>query len=123
MAEALILDADYPEILADIAREVHRQLMEDPRANLPYQVAAEVAFSVAEHVRKNIGGAQPYIPKGFIFEVRQRDREIYDDFKGDNYAELARKYGKTEMRIRQIVQYVGQIERAKRQQNLFDPVA
>lgn len=122
MANHLILDESYPEVLADIAREIHARLMDDPRVKLPHPIAAEVALGVAEHVRKNIGGVQTYIPRGFSFELNQRDRQMYDDFKGDNFHELARKYDLTEMRVRQIINHVGQVERAKRQQNLFDVV-
>jgi Mor family transcriptional regulator len=121
MANVLILDAAYPEVLADIAREIHARLMDDPRVKLPHQVAAEIALGVAEHVRRNIGGVSLYIPRGHAYEATQREQQIYRDFKGDNYQELARQYDLTEMRIRQIVNQVGAVERAKRQQNLFEP--
>jgi len=120
MSSHLILDDAYPEVLADIAREIHRQLMEDPRTKLPHPVAAEMALSVAEHVRKNIGGVNVYIPRGHVYEATQREQQIYAEFKGDNYHQLARKWQLTEMRIRQIIEKVGQIERAKRQRSLFD---
>lgn len=118
MAE-LFLDASYPEVLADIARTIHERLMEDPRVKLPHPIAAEVALSVAEHVRKNIGGVATYIPRGMSYELTLRDREIWTDFRGDNYAELARKYDMTEMRVRQIIALAMKADRARRQQSLF----
>ena len=120
MAEHLFLDESYPEVLADIARQLHQQLMDDPRVKLPHQIAAEVALSVTEHVRKTVGGVSVYIPLGKHYEASKREVEIYQDFKGDNYHELVRKYKLTEMRIRQIVSKVNSLERAKRQANLFD---
>lgn len=122
MPNVLILDDAYPEVLADIAREIHKSLMEDPRIKLAHPIAAEIAMTVTEHVRKNIGGVNVYIPRGNVYEATQREQQIYRDFKGDNHHELARKHNLTEMRIRQIVATVGAIERAKRQQNLFEQV-
>jgi Mor family transcriptional regulator len=116
---SLFLDESYPEVLADIARTVHEQLMEHPKLRLAHPIAAEVAMSVAESVRKNIGGVATYIPRGTGYDLSQRDREIWTDFKGDNYAELARKYDLTEMRIRQIVTHAAKVDRRARQENLF----
>jgi Mor family transcriptional regulator len=121
MAEHLFLDDSYPEVLADIARQIHQRLMEDPRVKLPHTVAAEVALSVTENVRKTVGGVSMYIPLGRHYEASKREMDIYRDFKGDNYHELVRKYNLTEMRIRQIIKRVNTIERAKRQGSLFDP--
>jgi len=121
MSSHLILDDAYPEVLADIARQIYTSLREDPRVKLPHPVAAEVALSVTEHVRKNIGGVSMYIPRGRAYEASQQDKLIYREFRGDNYHELARKYDLTEMRVRQIVGRVSLIEKAKRQHNLFEP--
>lgn len=120
MAEHLMLDASYPEVLADIARTIHERLMDDPRIRLPHPIAAEVAMSVAEHVRKNIGGVATYIPRGMSYELTLRDREIWNDFRGDNYHELARKYDITEMRARQIIALATRADKAARQRGLFD---
>jgi Mor family transcriptional regulator len=119
MSSHLIIDESYPEVLADIARTIHARLMEDPRVKLAHPIAAEVAMDVAEHVRKNIGGVATYIPRGINYDLTLRDREVWAKFKGDNYAELAREYDLTEMRVRQIVAQAGRIDKAKRQQNLF----
>ncbi|MDP3841062.1 MAG: Mor transcription activator family protein [Oxalobacteraceae bacterium] len=120
MANHLFLDDSYPEVLADIARTIHERLMEDPRIKLPHPIAAEVAMSVAEHVRKNIGGVATYIPRGINYELTLRDKQMWMDFKGDNYSELARKYNLTDMRVRQVMERISKIERARRQQNLFE---
>lgn len=116
----LFLDASYPDVLADIARTVHQHLMSNPRIKLAHQLAAEIAMETAEHVRKNIGGVATYIPRGMNYELTLRDREIWADFKGDNYAELARKYDKTEMRVRQIITLAMKVDKAARQKGLFE---
>lgn len=123
MASHLFLDDSYPEVLADIARTIHERLMEDPRVKLPHAIAAEVAMSVAEHVRKNIGGVATYIPRGLSYELTLRDREMWAEFKGDNYSALARKYDITEMRARQIITQAMRADKALRQQNLFESSA
>ena len=117
----LILDDSYPEVLADIARTVHGVLMEDPRIKLAHPLAAELALTVAEHVRRNIGGVATYIPRGMSYVLTLRDREIWSDFSGDNYAALARKYDMTEMRVRQIITAAMRLDRAARQKGLFEP--
>ena len=120
MSNHLILDDEYPEVLADIAREIHSRLMDHPLVQLPHAIAAEMALGVTEHVRKNIGGVATYIPRGMAYELSIRDKKIYEKFNGENYHALAREFEMTEMRVRQIVTHVGRVERAKRQQSLFD---
>ena len=49
------------------------------------------------------GGESIYIQKAKKIERSARDRLIHDEFNGNNYKELARKYNLTIVRIRQIV--------------------
>ena len=44
-----------------------------------------------------------YLAKGVAMHLSARDRELCAKFRGNNYRELAREYGLTEMRVRQIV--------------------
>ncbi len=117
--EPLILPDNYPEVLADIAREVHTSLIATPGLNIAYQRAAEIALSVAERVRANNGGVSTYIPRGVSYLASIRDTEMYAKFNGVNYVELAREYNLTEMRVRQIVDAMAAAERKTRQQPLF----
>lgn len=116
----LFIDSGYPELLADIARAIYTRLTNNSRVKLEHPLAAEIALDVAEYVRKNIGGVAVYIPRGLGYELSIRDQKIYEEFTGDNYHLLARKYDMTEMRVRQIVGQIGRIEKAKRQADLFD---
>lgn len=119
MASQVFIDPAYPEVLADIARVIHEQLMADPRAALEHPVAAEIALACSEHVRRHFGGALIYLPRGNNYELSLRDREIWLDFKGDNYHELMRKYNLTEVRLRTIIAKATAHDKATRQQNLF----
>ncbi len=113
---ALQIDDDYPEVLALIATTAYDWMIETLK--LDHQVAAERAFELAEEIREVVGGSAPYIPKGVSWALSKRDREIYDRFRGD-YLALARIYGKSEMRIRQIIDKVRAADIKSRQGGLF----
>lgn len=50
-----------------------------------------------------MGGANIYIPKIDTLFRGVRDKKICDEFNGKNYPQLAKKYGVTERRVRNIV--------------------
>lgn len=108
--------SDYPEILQDMADKAAVFLVGE---GLPDDRAREVGRKLAEHIRQEWGGQMQYIPKGMLFELSQRDMEIFEKFRGDNYSQLAREYDLTEVRVRQIVNAVRAEEMRKRQGGLF----
>lgn len=114
---ALMLDDDYPEILAAAANAAYAWMTQ--HLKLDHQPAAEAAFAIAEAIRTEVGGAYEYIPKGQTWLLSRRDREIYADFHGDNYRQLARKHHLSEMRIRQIVERCRAADIKARQAGLF----
>lgn len=114
---ALMLDDDYPEALGLIANAAYTLLVE--RLKLDHQAAAEIALSIAERARKELGGGHHYLPKGRDYELSRRDRQIYAKFRGDNYPQLAREFALTEMRIRQIVERCRRADIQARQTGLF----
>jgi Mor family transcriptional regulator len=118
--EPLIIDDDYPELLADLARAVHEQLLSTPDLQITYQRAGEIAMATAERVRINFGGINNYVPKGVSYMASVRDKEMYAKFNGSNYAALAREYNRTEMRVRQICGDMLIADRKARQKGLFD---
>ena len=119
MASQVFIDPAYPEVLADIARVIHERLISDPRTALEHPVAAEIALACSEHVRAHFGGALIYLPRGNNYELSLRDREIWLDFKGDNYHELMRKYNLTEVRLRTIIAKGKAQDKATRQKDMF----
>lgn len=115
---ALQLDDDYPLVLALIAQSAYDALIK--RAKLEPQLAGEVALSISENVRINLGGGVPvYIPKGHYWEASKRHREIWDKFTGDNYEALAREYNLSVVMVRRIIERLRVAEMARRQRGLF----
>jgi len=114
---ALMLDDDYPEILAAAANAAYAWMTE--QLKLDHQPAAEAAFAIAEAIRTEVGGAYEYIPKGQTWVLSRRDREIYAKFRGDNYRQLARDFHLSEMRVRQIVDRCRAADIKSRQTGLF----
>ena len=114
---SLMLDDDYPEALALIANAAYRWLV--GRLKIDHQAATEAALAIAEEARKELGGGHIYLPKGKEWELSRRDRSIWQRFRGDNYAQLAREEGLTEMRIRQIIERCRRADQKTRQADLF----
>ena len=55
------------------------------------------------HLCAEKGGKSIYLPKGVAAYLSARDLQMCSEFTGNNYDLLARRYGLTEMRVRQIV--------------------
>jgi len=106
----------YPELLADLADQVAAKLVE---MGIDMERAAEIGFSVAEHIRINWSGQNLYLPKGVQYELSRRDVEIFEKFNGQNHEALAREYDRTVMRIYQIVKAMRAAMIRKRQGSLF----
>lgn len=106
----------YPELLADLADQVAAKLTE---AGIDVERAAEIGFSIAEHIRINWSGQNLYLPKGVQYQLSRRYIEIFERFNGINHEALAREYNLTVMRIYQIVKAVRAEMVRKRQGSLF----
>jgi Mor family transcriptional regulator len=87
--------------------------------NLPesYQAVAEIiGVEGAIRLSQHLGGLAYYFPKLDNTLRRARDDLIRSEFTGFNHRALARAYGLTEMRIREIVQ----IKTEDTQTDIFD---
>jgi len=78
------------------------------------QVLADLVLTQLQHLSNELGGrGNIYIAKGLSVQLSARDRAMCARFRGNNYRELARQEGLTEVRVRQIVdawqreQYLG----------------
>lgn len=112
--------SEYPELLREIATELFLQLSEQADCRtLGEERIAAIAYRVAEHIRHELGGRNLYLARGVLHECSQRDREMFEQFRGD-YRVLAEQYDLTEMRIRQIIERCRRAEATKRQGQLFD---
>ena len=90
-----------PDFLLDLARYTESAVKQvlDTNDNTAQQVGQIVAMAISKDWR----GQSIYIPRGVSLLAYQRDLQIWREFNGRNYAELARRHGLTEMRVRQIV--------------------
>ncbi|MGH8782092.1 Mor transcription activator family protein [Paraburkholderia sp.] len=107
---------DYPELLEHIGQLVYRDLCE--RGVHP-GIAADMALLVGDSICTEFGGTQIYVPRALTYRLSQRDAEIFREFRGDNFPQLARKYGLSEMQLRNIVRKAIEIERRRSQPALF----
>lgn len=102
MSEVQALERLFPESYAPIWREIATYLCQQLSADLPADLGcAELAFALTERLREELGGQQHYLPRGRV-DLSERDREIGEAFTGRNLRELVRRYGLSEVRVRQI---------------------
>ncbi len=102
----------YPDVLEAMAQAAAQVLFEKGQ---PHDIAQSYAFDITERIRTTVGGTNTYIPRGQDFELSKRDEDIYRQFNGRNYFELAQKFMLTEMHIRNIVKVGLKRDQAKRQ--------
>lgn len=87
---------------------------------LPADVAAQLGDSIANTISELFGGQNFTFPRDYIFKLNQRDLQIYDAFKGNNYAELSQKYNMTERGIRKVIDRVHKRMIKEKQPTLFN---
>lgn len=116
-AEAAVLEAHLPAGLTDDMRELAWCLFaalaeRDARAGSaspqgPWlavlHTMAQVAVQQLQQVCAQLGGRAMYLPKGLMVFLSARDEQLCAQFRGNNHLALARQYGLTEMRVRQIL--------------------
>lgn len=101
--------------------EIHRYLREAMIRRFP-DASAAVEAAVSECMARfleEFGGQTVYWPKHVEERWQAQYKAIRAEFNGTNHAALARKYGKSVMRIRQIVQgHRGAAKNAPKQQDV-----
>lgn len=85
------------------------------RFSLSEEDAASVARDLVHDICAELGGQSIYVGRDMYFGLSERDREIFSLHHGRNTQQLAKQYGLTETRIRQIARTVLLEERSKRQ--------
>ncbi len=125
-----LLDRAYPENLRMVAEWLFVQLVEDEpltpgdnggepqRSPLRLTQLAQLALRQTERLCAECGGMNFYLNKGIRYRASLRDREMFSRFNGRNYDELARTYGLTPMRVRQIMAAMLADELGRRQGKL-----
>lgn len=89
----------YPEILDDMAGKLAALLTEEGMTEARAQL---IGFRFAESMRLDWGGANIYIPMGTAHDSEQMAREAYRRWNRKNTRELAREFGVSERRVRQL---------------------
>ena len=116
-AEVAVLEGALPPGLTPTMREMALCLFEalvinDERAGsrqpegvwlAQLHAWAQQCCMQLQHVAQQMGGQPAYLAKGVAMYLSARDRQMCAEFRGNNYRQLAAKYGLTEMRVRQIV--------------------
>ena len=87
---------------------------------LSKDAALQLGDCIANTLSELFGGQNITIPRDYIFKLNQRDLQIYDEFKGTNYAELSQKYSMTERGIRKVIDRVHKRVMKHKQPALFD---
>ncbi|GKT21712.1 Mor transcription activator family protein [Acidovorax sp. SUPP3334] len=91
------------ELLEDLVRLVSHLLLE---YGLPEVAASLVAHALADHVADHWGGQLISFPKDQRRKLCLLEIEIYRQFTGGNYGELALKYGMGERGMRKLLSRV-----------------
>lgn len=86
--------------------------------SLPMRQIAAAAAAIADGFHEAAAGRDMcYFPKGVDIDLQREYDLIWDEFNGRNFDVLAQRYGRSEMRIRQIVKERRRSD--KRQRHLF----
>lgn len=117
------LHAALPEGLPDVLREMAEFLfMELAESSVPaaQQLSpddrATLAWCQTMRLSDEFGGT--YVPKGVVFRLTPRNRQMCAEFRGD-YRVLARKYKMSEQQVRNIVDRWQRLQFLARQGDIF----
>ena len=106
-AEMAVLEGLFPpalpEVWADFARVFFTGLLALKELEAGIEARARVAIEQVYVMGHQMGGSQPYIPRGAFMEARRGIESIRREFRGNNYGELATRYDLSVSRIRNIV--------------------
>lgn len=90
------------EFLSDLLDVAKKHLAE----HVSESAADMVASSLTNHLADYWGGQLINIPKDYHWKLSRRDAEIYAEFNGYNYAELAKKHDMHERSLRKLLDRV-----------------
>ncbi|WP_113632195.1 Mor transcription activator family protein [Pectobacterium peruviense] len=80
--------------------------------------AEQLGLAVANFLAEHFGGQNFTFPRDYVYKLAVRDLHIYDEHKGNNWAELSSKYGITERGLRKLIHRVHRRLMKSRQPNL-----
>jgi Mor family transcriptional regulator len=94
-------DTQDPDLLIDLLVDTVTRRLKG--SGIAEGLAVDIALECGEDTRSAFGGGTVYIPTGHNAQLRSRDDRIMQAFDGTNYKALAKDFGLTENRIRQII--------------------
>jgi Mor family transcriptional regulator len=99
---------------AEIARDTVVDLLQ-----VDGETAARVGREIALRIAEDFGSEQFYLTKAVTYRLDARDREIWNEFTGRNFRELARKHRVSERHVRRLVRRARAIETNRNQGQMF----
>ena len=98
-----LLPESWPSVWGDFARVFFVGLINSREVKASAEALARVAVEQVLTLGTQLGGSQPYIPRGTVVAQKETAEVIRRQFRGNNYGELAAKYDLSESRVRGIV--------------------
>lgn len=98
-----LIPATWPEVWGDFARVFFVGLVNSQEVKAPIEALARTALEQVRTLGFQLGGSQPYIPRGAAAAQKEVAEDVCRGFNGNNYGELAAKHDLSESRVRQIL--------------------
>ena len=98
-----LFPSGWPEVWGDFARVFYVGLLASKELAAPRDALARAAIEQVHVLGYQMGGSQPYIPRGAFMEQSRNNELIRREFRGNNYGELATRYDLSVSRVRSIV--------------------
>ena len=98
-----LFPSGWPEVWGDFARVFYVGLLASKELAAPRDALARAAIEQVHVLGYQMGGSQPYIPRGAFMEQSRNNELIRREFRGNNYGELATRYDLSVSHIRGIV--------------------
>ena len=76
--------------------------------------AEHAGYMIMRRLAEAVGGAGVYIPTADSIARHERDEAIWREYRGNNHAELARRYGVTTIHIYRLIKRMTAEESARR---------
>lgn len=95
-----VLPEGLPDMLREVAEYLYMELRQAAGDALDEPRCADLAVSQMLRLSDEFGGV--YLPKGVVFRLTPRNRQMCEEFRGD-YVTLARKYRLSVQQVRNTV--------------------
>lgn len=106
-AQMVVLDrmipTAWPDVWCDFARVFFVGLVNAQEVTAPIEALARTALEQVRTLGFQLGGSQPYIPRGTAIAQKETAKTVCEEFDGKNYGHLAIKHNLSESRVRQIL--------------------